>query len=717
MLFVRAWLAHIFTCLKEQILLGLELFFLFLLPSLFRPHSRLSSPPTLHPLRPPPSPPSPLPPPLPSSSISSPSPPLHSSFPLPSSPSSTPSLPLPLHGPSSESTSYHDLQCELPYAVEAATESVDDADTQSISDASTYYVHIEDDFELREFTIYPDEQGADRDPPLEVEYQRSFTGPYAITSSLADQKCQAFGVQGLLDELNSIMGAAHPLSPSLEFHLNRCISLNYDFGMAYSYFRSAWYSEFDTLATRMEEAEFNDTALRRDALDPSKKYLINPQLPPRRVWDIYSNRVIPYYWWGGYLADCLPVSHSWVAEGERSDTWSPINGCQWPIPVPKDSSLERVRIELLNYASSVFRSQVYSWLDVLCLRQAGQESDDAQRLDEWMTDVPTIGYLYRRLGSSPAAVVYFNGLGRPFCNGGYDNPRHWFSRTWTVQEAVSSPLLGGATPSSPKLKPTKRQKPPRSSGLKEFYLRFKSSFGKDKEALLFSQHVNMMCKRHATSELDRISGLASISSPRHHPIYDGKQSSEDAWEIYIKAIHQNHRAHLFFWCPVAGPPRHSWLPSWSQVMIGDTPAADGNLEGFSEIQYNDAQEEFCGNFIVCNDCLVHGLDFPPPGISSGSSVVRTGSITLASHGAELPRQHSVVADHKAIIEETARYTLLFPAAEYYFKEYYFGKGNRFVVGVRNDARQFQKLCVLDFVAAESYSDVKRIGSREDVVLI
>lgn len=177
----------------------------------------------------------------------------------------------------------------------------------------------------REVTIYPDARGSNRNPPLEVEHQRSYTGPYVIPASLADQKCSTFGVQGLLDELNDIMGTSFHLSPSLEYHLARCISLNYDFGLAYSYLRRHWKSDFDNLAARMAKRESDDAARRRDALDSSKKYITDPSLPPCRVWDLNSNRVIPYYWWGGDLWDCLSVSHSWVAEDERSDIWTPIN--------------------------------------------------------------------------------------------------------------------------------------------------------------------------------------------------------------------------------------------------------------------------------------------------------------------------------------------------------------------------------------------------------
>lgn len=291
--------------------------------------------------------------------------------------------------------------------------------------------------------------------------------------------------------------------------------------------------------------------------------------------------MVPYYWWGGELEYCLPVLHAWVAVDERSDIWTPINGYKWPVPVPNDSTLEQVRIELLNYSTSNEMQHdgviEYAWLDVLCLRQIGEELDDAQRREEWMTDVPTIGHIYYYSPHDSVALVYFSGLGRPFSNDGYGSPRHWFSRTWTVQEAVSYPYFGGATSSSPILYP-------QLSGpeFEEFYHHFTLAFGRSSWAgsvfkPVLSQYVTMMRQRHATNERDRISGLASLTQPDRLPIHDASQSDEDAWEVLVKAISGESRAHLFIWYPVAGNARYAWVPSWSQAMAEDVPPADDIL--------------------------------------------------------------------------------------------------------------------------------------------
>ncbi len=82
------------------------------------------------------------------------------------------------------------------------------------------------------------------------------------------------------------------------------------------------------------------------------------------VWDLYANRVVPYW-----VADTLPwgISHAWVDEKDRDDAMTPINGYEWPVPMPKDANLDLLRIEMLNLGAE------YTWLDVLCLPAGGWE--------------------------------------------------------------------------------------------------------------------------------------------------------------------------------------------------------------------------------------------------------------------------------------------------------------------------------------------------------
>lgn len=78
-----------------------------------------------------------------------------------------------------------------------------------------------------------------------------------------------------------------------------------------------------------------------------------------------------------------------------------------------------------------------------------REEREKVRVQEWKTDVPTIGQLYRRGGKPRSVVVkYFNGLGRRFQPTGWNHQRHWLKRAWTVQETVGldDVVVGGLPP-------------------------------------------------------------------------------------------------------------------------------------------------------------------------------------------------------------------------------------------------------------------------------
>lgn len=322
-----------------------------------------------------------------------------------------------------------------------------------------------------------------------------------------------------------------------------------------------------------------------------------------------------------------------------------------------------------------------------------------------MTDVPTIGSIYNPSLDHSMALIYFSGLGRPFHNGGYDDPRHWLNRTWTVQEVVSDPLLGGATPLSPTLHP-------QQAGIlfNEFYRRFNAVFPINGMTFpLFSQYVAMMRERHATNELDRIYVLARISQPEHLPIYDAYLSSEDAWEALVKAISGLYRAYLFFWYPVAGNAKYSWIPTWSHIMAEDVPVAHRHVELLFRIDYDKTREEFHGrNFSIIDDCSVLGFDLSSLAKSSGSPVIRTGTIVVKDRGTKILREYGVTANHQVELDKNARYTLILPSNL---------SSERIVLGVKTNVGAIQKLCVLDFVSQESTVKIVRMASQKDVVLI
>ncbi len=126
-----------------------------------------------------------------------------------------------------------------------------------------------------------------------VPKQQVYTSRMPVISScLADTSCATFGIQGVLDQLNCTLGTTYTLDPFLSKLLKHHFS--YDFGTMYSYLRPAWYMLKSVLQCFPHDFwKQRDSRLRQYALVENQ--IINPQLPPRRVWDLYSNRVVPYW--------------------------------------------------------------------------------------------------------------------------------------------------------------------------------------------------------------------------------------------------------------------------------------------------------------------------------------------------------------------------------------------------------------------------------------
>ncbi|KAG5642790.1 hypothetical protein DXG03_002114 [Asterophora parasitica] len=535
----------------------------------------------------------------------------------------------------------------------------------------------------RDFTIYPDDLDAAEARNLEVPLQRCYTGPFCIPSSLANTLCTTLGLQGLLDQLNEIMGTSFPLSQPLAALLEACMSRNDDFGLAYSRLRPYWYSRFATVAKRMEAAEAYDKEVRREALSSDERYITTPELPPRRIWDLYSNRIIPYWWarfsenwWEQFSreSNLLPVSHAWVADEERDVVLTPINGRQWPVPIPRGLSLDQVRIELIHGHLH------YSWLDVLCLRQMHDEGSEKTRLDEWKTDVPTIGNVFRL---NTVVLVYLSGLGRPFRNEGYNSDRHWFNRAWTVQEVAPTLLLGGKTSSSPS-----RERRDRDSAFQEFWARFDGAIHSQWRTFTVSQALVAMCKRVASNPLDKIAGLISLAHPDRIPIYDTELSLEDAWAECLKVMDRGTRGHLFSWYPVAGDSRPglSWAPSWTQAMTPHVFAARPDDKVFpTDIEYLYEEKQYVAIVVTIDDSQVLGL---ASSIQMSSSVsTRTGRVVITNPKSGDSQQYEVIARHNVLMDEGSRYAFLFYNVDFI---------RVVVVGERNDMGHVRKLCVLEF---------------------
>ncbi len=397
---------------------------------------------------------------------------------------------------------------------------------------------------------------------IPVTKQKSYTDQKpVISSSVADTPCAKLGVVGILEKLNIILGTSYTLEiHSLRSVLEAYIIEDYDFGTAFSYLRPFWYNGLTNIEDTLQTREAWDRQMRQDVLVNDK--IISPLLPPRRVWDLFSNRVAP--WW---VARQYPVaiSHAWMKEENRVDAHTPINGCEWPVPMPRDANLDLIRIEMLNNGAE------FAWLDVLCLRQVGGRGEDL-RAEEWKVDVPTIGRVYRSLRG---LVCYLSGLGRPFSLKENDlgSDTCWFRRAWTLQEARrGSMTIGGDTGDDRFIKKEIRTMVETRLSLLEM--------GVGEFIMPMFLALSEMRKRVSTNPLDRVAGLSYLVSTHGIPAYYATQSEEDAWNALVDEMNTRHRGQMFFLYPQLGNGNMFWRPSWKQAMAEAPPQLGGGVNGW-----------------------------------------------------------------------------------------------------------------------------------------
>ena len=429
-------------------------------------------------------------------------------------------------------------------------------------------LNLDDEDSLRDFFKTPPQEDSKycnsftlsedipRDTPF-IPFQRFHTSPWAIPSEIADIKCEGMQPLDLLAQLNAIFGTN--ITSAKDVDLEGCLAEfivdSCDVGQVYGYLRPYWFSglTFGEIQEQITLRKAYDLQLRQGAINGDR--IINPSIPPRRIWDLYSNRVLPYY---ALPQPAIPrtlwaVSHSWVAGPNLQKVHTPINAFAWPVPIPKGASLDQVRIELLNLGAE------YVFLDVLCLRQEGEKKNEGHRWKEWKLDVPTIGYVYQH-DIYQTTVTYFNGLGLPFdvTQADYTNDRHWFNRVWTLQEASDSWLPGGVTTRLARM----------GWGEPAFMSRLDTliQITRRDSPKLFKM-IEVARERAASGPLDRISSLAYVLRCPTLPGHDLKSDEDTAWSLLVENLTENQRTDLLFLYPGRGSSSAvSWIPSWSSLL-------------------------------------------------------------------------------------------------------------------------------------------------------
>ncbi|KAH6915777.1 hypothetical protein BKA70DRAFT_1178971 [Coprinopsis sp. MPI-PUGE-AT-0042] len=455
---------------------------------------------------------------------------------------------------------------------------------------------------------------------LEVPLQREYKGNNpALPSLLADAPCSRFSAEQLLLILNSLLYTAYPLVNPLSDLLQHYISqTEIDFGTLYSRLRLVWTKQdFDNYEEKRLQTEEEMRACRQSLSQGG--VIIQPKVPPRRMWDLYSNRVI-----GASLI--YAISHSWMAVDQRHDILTPVNHFEWRVPFPCDSSLERVRVELLNMGAE------YAWLDVLCLRQFDQEvPGEALRQEEWKMDVPTIGRVYEE---THHVVHYFSGLGRPFAIGDLTSDRHWLNRAWTLQEVGLGGfrVTAGLTDDSPQ-DPWEIED--KISGSGPFYDRLAAmdDIDGDSPQALLNALLSMRI-RDCSSPLDRVAGLAYPLGVRRLPTYDYKNwDPEKAWNELLLVMEPKAIMMLSMASAFQGSGNYKFLPSWRQIMESNdwhritNPICARVLRQLGNMHQQDGR--FYARVSLILDCHLTGLGNGP------ADGTLKGKVSMKTHSGEL----------------------------------------------------------------------------------
>ncbi|KAK0445296.1 uncharacterized protein EV420DRAFT_970845 [Desarmillaria tabescens] len=519
---------------------------------------------------------------------------------------------------------------------------------------------------------------------IPVLKQQSYTGKKVIPSALADTPCADLGVNGVFEKLNTILGTSYILSPMMSSVLDSYIREKWDFGRVYAYLRFYWFG-FASIEKSLRRDEEGDRRMRRRMITDDR--ITRREVSPRRLWDLHANRVVPY--WIALAVDWVGISHAWVSDEERMNVMTPINGYEWPVPMPKDANLNLIRVEMLNFGAE------YAWLDVLCLRQEyairedhreeDQRKED-QRKEEWKLDVPTIGYVYRgrtfryenlEIGDSEHKVIcYLSGLGRPLNLklGYFESDRCWFNRAWTLQEVpfAQEPLIAGDTGDDRFVEEEIQTRVHQQLNTLAMMQSWNISYS------ILSQMRN----RVSTKPLDKVAGLVYLFRTNFIPTYDAAQSEEDVWAALVNAMQSTVRAGLFFHYPEPGNRSKSWRPSWEQVMAPTLPQTLGWFD-IGDVHSTEMIDWYAGPRI--DSVYVCGLADP-------SNNPRQGKLSIKDNAGE-----------SCACKIVAKHTYPIPDGGYIIigtKRPWVASGNIWVVGRLRQDGKFEKVSVIHLADSE-----------------
>jgi len=254
---------------------------------------------------------------------------------------------------------------------------------------------------------------------MRAQLTKSQDDNYIKSRTLRPEFCeeQYLEADKLLDELNDVMKTNHQpeSNPNIQNDLDCCIKRGLDFGTIFGLLRTRWEFECEECGDRsyqgwhrtrpvsrngngelctcilctygLAAATVPPHSISRPALAGERTIDDPYEKMPRRMWDLLSDRVIPFEATikprcrgvncrksrpmpagATQIPDFIAISHSWT--DDMNPVQSYLNQQQWDIPLPASILLEDVRLYVQKIARrETGRHVQYCWLDVLCLRQ------------------------------------------------------------------------------------------------------------------------------------------------------------------------------------------------------------------------------------------------------------------------------------------------------------------------------------------------------------
>ena len=166
--------------------------------------------------------------------------------------------------------------------------------------------------------------------------------------------------------------------------------------------------------------------------------------------------------------------------------------------------------------------------------------------------------------------MYFNGLGVRFSSTGWDDPRHWLRRAWTLQEIANE-----NTTNNGGISQVQGQVFLNSQGkISKKIIKLRSAIWPviqlttqvdSPEGCEVYELVQEMARRCASQPVDQISGLFYLLQTIKLPSYDAYMTAEDFWTKSFHFLPVERKAEILFAFPYRGS-EEQWFPTWAQVL-------------------------------------------------------------------------------------------------------------------------------------------------------